>query len=160
MINSKIAQQILKQVHEEFISERIYVSMEMYFRKLDLNGYADLFHDYALEERKHAFDMLNFLDDWNAPTTISHEAREIKNDFASPKNVFERALAHEKFITKSIMDIYKNALKEEDVVSVEFLDKYLTEQREEEDKMQKRLMRLSLAGDNTSAILFLDHEQG
>ena len=47
MINSKIAQQILKQVHEEFISERIYVSMEMYFRKLDLNGYADLFHDYA-----------------------------------------------------------------------------------------------------------------
>ena len=41
----------------------------------------------------------------------------------------------------------------------QFLNKYLEEQREEEDKMCERLMRLKLAGDNTSAILLLDHEQ-
>ena len=65
MINKNIAKQILKQVHEEFFSERIYIAMEMYFKRLDLNGYADLFHKYALEERGHAYDMLEFLDEWN-----------------------------------------------------------------------------------------------
>lgn len=75
-------------------------------------------------------------------------------------NVFEVAYTHEKHITKSIMDIYKNAVKEGDIVSQQFLNKYLEEQREEEDKMCERLMRLKLAGDNTSAILLLDHEQG
>lgn len=159
MINKNIAKQILKQVEEEFISETIYISMEMYFKRLDLNGYANLFHNYALEERSHAFDMLSFLDDWNMSTKITRSQRDIPNNFASPIDVFEKALAHEKFITKSIMDIYKNAIKETDIVSMEFLNKYLTEQREEEDKMQERLMRLKLAGDNTSAILLLDKEQ-
>ena len=81
------------------------------------------------------------------------------NNFTSPIDVFEKALAHEKFVTKSIMDIYKNAIKEGEIVSQQFLNKYLEEQREEEDKMNERLMRLKLAGDNTSAILLLDHEQ-
>ena len=159
MINKNIAKQILNQVKEEFISETIYIAMEMYFKRLDLNGYADLFHKYALEERDHAYDMLAFLDDWNMPTNIVLEGRDIPNNFTSPIDVFEKAFAHEKFVTKSIMDIYKNAIKEGDIVSQQFLNKYLEEQREEEDKMNERLMRLKLAGDNTSAILLLDHEQ-
>lgn len=93
------------------------------------------------------------------PTNIVLESRDIPNNFTSPIDVFEKALAHEKFVTKSIMDIYKNAIKEGDIVSQQFLNKYLEEQREEEDKMNERLMRLKLAGDNTSAILLLDHEQ-
>ena len=159
MINKNIAKQILKQVHEEFFSERIYIAMEMYFKRLDLNGYADLFHKYALEERNHAYDMLAFLDDWNCDTSIHLETKKIPNDYTSPMNVFEVAYAHEKYVTKSIMDIYKNAIKEGDIVSQQFLNKYLEEQREEEDKMSERLMRLKLAGNNTSAILLLDHEQ-
>ena len=53
----------------------------------------------------------------------------------------------------------KNYFLEGDIVSQQFLNKYLEEQREEEDKMNERLIRLKLAGDNTSAILLLDHEQ-
>lgn len=159
MINQKIAKQILDQVHFEFQSERQYIAMEMYFKKLDLNGYAELFHDYALEERKHAFDMLTFLDDCNCDTTITAEKQEIVNNFSSPAHLFEVALEHEKKVTKAISDIHKNAHKLEDFTSVNFLNKYLEEQVEEEDKMQERLMRLKLAGTNTSAILLLDHEQ-
>ena len=102
MINKNIAKQILKQVHEEFFSERIYIAMEMYFKRLDLNGYADLFHEYALEERGHAYDMLKFLDEWNCDTTISLDTKEIPNNYTSPMNVFEVAYTHEKYITKSI----------------------------------------------------------
>lgn len=159
MLNKEIAAQILEQVEKEFYSEAVYIAMEMYFKRLDLNGYADLFHEYALEERRHAYDMLAFLDDWNMPTTITRSEMKITNTFSSPADVFEKALAHEKFITKSIMDICTQAIKKGDAISRQFLDKYLEEQREEEDKMLTRLMRLRLAGDNTSAILLLDKEQ-
>ena len=59
MINKNIAKQILKQVHEEFFSERTYIAMEMYFKRLDLNGYADLFHEYAHHPLK-LYLQLNF----------------------------------------------------------------------------------------------------
>lgn len=160
MINKEIGKQILEQVHFEFQSERQYIAMEYYFRKLDLNGYADLFHEYAIEERHHGYDMLNFLDDWNYPIIINMDKRDIINAFTSPEDVFEKALEHEKEITAAIVKICDNAVKAKDVVSKEFMDKYLAEQREEEDKMQKRLMRLKLAGADSSAILFLDHEDG
>lgn len=160
MINKEIGKQILEQVHFEFQSERQYIAMEYYFRKLDLNGYADLFHEYAIEERHHGYDMLNFLDDWNYPIIINMDKRDIINAFTSPEDVFEKALEHEKEITAAIVKICDNAVKAKDVISKEFMDKYLAEQREEEDKMQKRLMRLKLAGADSSAILFLDHEDG
>ena len=158
MISKKVAEMILKQVDKEFFSERLYIAMEYYFKSLDLNGYAKLFNEYALEERAHAFKMLEFLDEHNCSTKISN-IDAVTTDYSSPKDVFEKAYAHEVQVTKWITEIYKTAIKENDIASQQFLDWYIEEQREEEDKMNERLMRLKLAGDNTSAILLLDHEQ-
>lgn len=159
MLSNEVAKALLKQVDEEFKSERQYIAMEYYFKSLDLNGYSKLFHEYALEERKHAYKMLNFLDDWNHPTLIG-QIDNVKTDFSSPKNVFEIAYEHEKFITKSINDILIIARDKKDNIAIQFLDWFMEEQREEEDKMLERLNRLRLAGDNMAAILFLDHEDG
>lgn len=159
MLSNEVAKAILKQVDEEFKSERHYIAMEYYFKSLDLNGYAKLFHEYALEERKHAYMMLEFLDEWNHSTAIG-SLESVNTSFDSPKHVFELAYAHEKFITKSINDILTLARNKKDNVAIQFLDWFVEEQREEEDKMITRLNRLKLAGDNMAAILFLDHEDG
>ena len=159
MLTNEVAKALLKQVDEEFKSERHYIAMEYYFRSLDLNGYAKLFHEYALEERRHAYKILNFLDDWNYPTNIS-SLGEVQTSFESPKHVFEVAYKHEKYITKCLNDILIIARNKKDNVAVQFLDWFMEEQREEEDKMLERLNRLRLAGDNMAAILFLDHEDG
>ena len=58
------------------------------------------------------------------------------------------------------MFLKKLAIKEGDIASQQFLDWYIEEQREEEDKMFERLNRLKLAGDNMAAILFLEKEDG
>lgn len=159
MISKKVAEELLKQVNREFLSERLYIAMEYYFKSLDLNGYARLFNDYALEERNHAYKMLEFLDEHNCSTTISG-IEDVLTSYASPKDVFEKAYAHEIQVTKWITDIYKLAIKEGDIASQQFLDWYIEEQREEEDKMLERLNRLKLAGDNMAAILFLEKEDG
>lgn len=159
MISKKVAEELLKQVNREFLSERLYIAMEYYFKNLDLNGYAKLFNDYALEERNHAYKMLEFLDEHNCSTTISG-IEDVLTSYTSPKDVFEKAYAHEIQVTKWITDIYKLAIKEGDIASQQFLDWYIEEQREEEDKMLERLNRLKLAGDNMAAILFLEKEDG
>lgn len=159
MISKKVAEELLKQVNREFLSERLYIAMEYYFKSLDLNGYAKLFNDYALEERNHAYKMLEFLDEHNCSTTISG-IEDVLTSYTSPKDVFEKAYAHEIQVTKWITDIYKLAIKEGDIASQQFLDWYIEEQREEEDKMLERLNRLKLAGDNMAAILFLEKEDG
>lgn len=159
MISKKVAEELLKQANREFLSERLYIAMEYYFKSLDLNGYARLFNDYALEERTHAYKMLDFLDEHNCSTKISR-IENVLTTYSSPKDVFEKAYAHELQVTKWITDIYKLAIKEGDIASQQFLDWYIEEQREEEDKMFERLNRLKLAGDNMAAILFLEKEDG
>ena len=159
MISKKVAEELLKQANREFLSERLYIAMEYYFKSLELNGYARLFNDYALEERTHAYKMLDFLDEHNCSTKISG-IEDVLTTYSSPKDVFEKAYAHELQVTKWITDIYKLAIKEGDIASQQFLDWYIEEQREEEDKMFERLNRLKLAGDNMAAILFLEKEDG
>lgn len=159
MISRKVAEELLKQANREFLSERLYIAMEYYFKSLDLNGYAKLFNEYALEERTHAYKILEFLDEHNCSTKISG-LEEVLTTYSSPKDVFEKAYSHEIQVTKWITDIYKLAIKEGDIASQQFLDWYIEEQREEEDKMLERLNRLKLAGDNMAAILFLEKEDG
>ena len=114
---------------------------------------------YALEEREHAYIILNFLDDWNYPTNIG-SLGEVQTSFENPKHVFEVAYKHEKYITKCLNDVLTIARNKKDNIAIQFLDWFMEEQREEEDKMLERLNRLRLAGDNMAAILFLDHEDG
>lgn len=159
MISKKVADMILVQANKEFISERLYIAMEYYFKSLDLNNYANLFNEYALEERAHAYKMLEFLDEHNCSTKISG-LEEVQTTFSGPKDVFEKAYAHEVQVTKAITDIYKTAIKENDIASQQFLDWFIEEQREEEDKMLERLNRLKLAGNDMSAILLLDIHDG
>ena len=159
MISKKVAEMLLVQANREFYSERLYIAMEYYFKSLDLNSYANLFNDYALEERSHAYKMLDFLDEHNCSTKLS-KIDDVTTDYSSPKDVFEKAYIHELQVTKWITDIYHVAVKENDVASQQFLDWFLEEQREEEDKMLTRLNRLKLAGNDMSAILFLDMHDG
>ena len=159
MISKKVAEMMLLQANREFYSERLYIAMEFYFKSLDLNSYAKLFNDYAMEERNHAYKMLDFLDEHNCSTKIS-KLDNVTTTYSSPKDVFEKAYAHEIQVTKWITEIYHQAIKDNDVASQQFLNWFLEEQREEEDKMLTRLNRLKLAGNDMSAILFLDMHDG
>lgn len=159
MLSKEVAKALLIQANEEFKSERQYIAMELYFKSLDLEGYAKLFNEYAKEERDHAYKILNFLDEWNHSTVLS-PLKEVVTEFKDPKNVFEVAYKHEQDVTKSILDIITLARDKKDNAGIQFLDWFIEEQREEEDKMLSRLNRLTLAGNNMAAILFLDKEDG
>ncbi|KXK56136.1 MAG: Ferritin-like protein [Chlorobi bacterium OLB5] len=79
-------------------------------------------------------------------------------DFSSPIEVFEKALGHEKKVTKSINDLMDEAIKENDHAVNSFLKWYVDEQVEEEALASKSLGKMQLIGGKGEGLLILDQE--
>jgi ferritin len=81
-------------------------------------------------------------------------------EFRSPLEIFKKALVLEESVTKSIHEIYEAAFELKDFGTLEMLNWFLKEQVEEEEVTTDWIDKLTLAGDDVSAHLRLDHEAG
>jgi ferritin len=79
-------------------------------------------------------------------------------NFKSPLAVFEKALAQEKKVTKSINDLMDEAIKENDHAVNSFLRWYVDEQVEEEASASKALAKLQIIKGQGEGLLILDQE--
>jgi len=84
--------------------------------------------------------------------------------FGTPIEAFENALAHqqdhEQEVTASIHALYAVAGEPNDVAAQRELDWFVTEQVEEEENAGRAVGLLTRAGEDSSALLFLDREFG
>lgn len=78
--------------------------------------------------------------------------------FSSILDVFEKTLAHEQYITRSIHEIVKASLEEGDYATHQFFQWFVAEQVEEESTMRAIIGKLKLIEDNKSAIYLLNEE--
>lgn len=156
-ISTNIQEKFNEQIQKEFYSEYLYISMEAYFKHISLDGFANYFHVQALEERDHAMMFFNYI----VETGGKVELRQIdkpKTDFASPLEVFQLSLEHERFVTRSIHSLVDAAQGEKDYTANTFLQWFITEQREEESNMDKVLNKLKLVEGDGRGLLLLDAE--
>ncbi len=159
MPSQRMLDALNSQIQKEFFSEYFYIAMEAYFADNDLDGFANFFNVQAREERDHAYKFFYFMG--RAGGRVVLEALEQpKNDFESPLQVFELALEHEKFITKSIYELVDIALEEKDHTTSSFLNWFVDEQAEEEESMSKIVKKLKLLKDNPAGLFMLDQELG
>lgn len=82
------------------------------------------------------------------------------SEFASPLDVFEKALQQEQKVTVRIDRLYELAQKEKDYATQIELQWFITEQIEEERIFNEVIQTLKLAGDNQAALLLLDRQLG
>lgn len=147
------------QVSMELSSSLAYLQMSTYFDERNLSGMSRWMRAQAGEERDHAHRFLDFIlhrgnrvriDDLPAPMA----------DFDNPAHVLATALEQEQAVTRAIHDLYRLATDRGDLGSLPFLQAFISEQNEEEAMVEGILDRLRLAGDDSSALLILDHELG
>ena len=81
-----------------------------------------------------------------------------ENDWASPLEVFEHILKHEKLVTSKINALMDVVEENKDRAALSFLDWYLKEQVEEEESVGKVLATLKLIGSDTNSLLALDKD--
>ena len=157
MISKNMEQMIVDQYHKELFSAYQYFAMCSYFLDRDLDGFANFFKIQAEEELMHAQKQFDFLHEVDGKVTIGAiDAPE--NDFVSILEVFEKTLAHEQYITKSIFQIVKASLDEADFATHEFFQWFVKEQVEEEATMRGLIAKLKMIEGDKSALYLLNEE--
>ncbi|PIE50278.1 MAG: ferritin [Flavobacteriales bacterium] len=157
MVSEKIAKLINEQITKEQFAANYYLAMSAWFSANDLDGIANYFRVQSKEELTHADKMYDFLVDIGYQAVIG-TVEQPPHDFKNAIDIFERALAHEKLVTKSIFNIVKQANEESDFATVSFLQWFINEQVEEEASASQFLAKIKMVHDNTSALYLFDQE--
>jgi ferritin len=157
MISEKIATLINEQIAHEQYAAQYYLSMSAWFSGKDLDGIANYFRVQSKEELMHADKMFDFLNDVGGEIIIGEIAKP-PHEFENAIDIFEKALEHEKKVTRSIFNIVKNANDEGDFATTSFLQWFINEQVEEEASASQYVTKIKMVCDNPSALYLFDQE--
>lgn len=159
MVSKKIAKLLNEQITQEQFAAQSYLSMSAWFSARDLDGMANYFRVQSKEELMHADKIFDYLNDVDAEIILGEVAKPLYK-FSNAIEVFEKALEHERMVTKSIFNILKNANNEGDFATATFLQWFVNEQVEEEANASQLVTKIKMVHDNTSAVYLLDQELG
>lgn len=141
------------QINKEFQSAYIYLDFYNFFEERSLHGFSSWYKDQANEEIGHGWKFINFLHDLARPVTLT-PIEHTSQKYASAKEVMEKGLGHEQYISQCIRKIYQLAEKEHDYETQSFLKYFIDEQVEEEVNARELLAKYKLV--NEKGILSLD----
>jgi len=159
MFSEKIEKAMNDQIQRELESAYIYLSMAAYFESINLPGAAHWMRIQTQEEEEHAMKFFNFIYDRGGRVMLQ-AIPQPPVEFASPLDVFEKALAHEKKVTGHINDLYALAVQEKDYASQTFLQWFIDEQVEEEKSAGDIVETLKMVGDKGQALFMVDRQLG
>ena len=145
------------QIRNEWYSEYLYMSMAAWFESANLEGFAHWMYKQAEEEHAHGRKMFDFLIDRGVKVVLQ-AIPQPPVDFASPLEVFEKSLEHERKVTALINGIADQADKANDRPSKVFIQWFITEQVEEEKNASRIVDLLKKIPASSGAIYQLDHQ--
>lgn len=157
MLSEKIQQALNRQITYEYAASYTYLAMAAYFESLSLTGFAHWFRIQSEEEREHALRFFDYVNDRGGRVTLG-AIDESQNEYASPLDAFEHALAHEQRVTAAIHAIYALAAQENDYATMSMLKWFIDEQVEEEKSADEIIQHLKLIGNDGVGLLMLDRK--
>ncbi len=157
MLNENVEKAFNAQLNAELYSEYLYLSMNAYFKRINLNGFANWLNVQVQEERAHAIGMFDYISRRGGKITLE-TIEKPQTDWDCPLDVFKTGLYHEQLVTSKINNLAKIAQENEDRASCIFLNWYINEQVEEEESFSDILHQLEMVKDDPAALLALDKE--
>lgn len=161
MIIQKIEQALNEQMGKEMFSAYLYMAMSSHSAHIGLKGFANWFMVQYHEEMLHAMKIYEYIARQGGKPKIS-AMQAPPSEWATPLEMFEKTLEHEKFITRSINELMELAMAEKDHATQIFLQWYVTEQIEEEENDNDIIAKLRLLGgaQGNNGLFMLDKELG
>jgi ferritin len=157
MLSKNLLDELNLQIKYELESAHYYHAMQTYFDSNDLPGFANFFKVQAEEERFHADKFYNYVYDMGGDVELT-ALDLVGKEFASPLDIFEKALEHEKFVTSRIYHLMDIAMEEKEYATQSVLKWFIDEQVEEEESMSTKIAKLKRIGDNPNALYQMDAE--
>ena len=159
MLTKKVEKAMNDQLAVELESAYAYLAMSAYCEHESLPGCASWLRHQASEELSHAMRFYTFISDRDGRITL-RGLPQPRERYSSVLEVFEKALEHERGVTRSISDLYGLVVDEKDYAAQAWLDWFATEQVEEEKSVGQIVDALRRIGDRGDALFFLDRDLG
>jgi ferritin len=157
MLSEKMQSALNNQMNAELYSSYLYLSMNAYFKSINLEGFANWMLAQAQEELMHAMKFYDFINQRGGRVTLAQiEAPPV--EWTAPLAVFEETLKHEQKVTGLINDLVEVANAEHDHATQIFLQWFVSEQVEEEDSVNGVLEQIKLLGDAQGGLFMIDLE--
>lgn len=155
MLTKKIEAICNEQLKKEGYSSNLYLAMGTW---ADANGYAGIaqwFYAQADEERLHMIKFINYLNERGCHAIIP-AMDQPPVEYGSVKEVFDKVLEHEQFVSKSINEIVALCVEEKDYTTHSWVQWFVNEQIEEEASVQSIIDKLKLVGEHNMYIFDRD----
>ncbi len=162
MISKKMEKALNGQMNKEMYSAYLYMAMSSYSNLIGLKGFANWFMVQYHEEMLHAMKIHEYIRRQEGKVKLM-SIKEPPLEFESPLDMFEKTLAHERFITRSINDLVDLSISEKDHATHIFLQWYVTEQIEEEENDNDIIAKLKLVGtgsESNNGLFLIDKDLG
>lgn len=157
MISKTMEAALNKQIELEAYASFLYLSMASWCDKEGLNGCAAFMHRQSDEERMHMLKIFNYISEVDGHA-LAPAISQPPHSFESVHKIFEQVYEHEQKVTKAIHHLVDLSNKEDDYTTLNFLQWYITEQREEEALMRSILDKIKLIGNGPMALYYIDQE--
>jgi ferritin len=157
MLTEKMQTELNGQLNAELYSAYLYLSMNAYFKSVNLDGFANWMYYQAQEELEHSMKFYDFIIQRGGMVQLQQIAAP-PTEWDSPLAVFEATLEHEQKVTGLINNLVDVAHEERDHATNIFLQWFVSEQVEEEENVGGVLEQLKLMGDAKGGLFMIDRE--
>jgi len=157
MLTEKMQKALNGQLIAELYSSYLYLSMNAYFKSVNLDGFANWMYYQAQEELEHSMKFYDFIIQRGGKVQLQ-QIEAPPAEWSSPLAVFEATLEHEQKVTGLINDLVDVAHEERDHATNIFLQWFVSEQVEEEENVGGVLEQLKLMGDAKGGLFMIDRE--
>ncbi len=159
MLSKSLEDALNTQLHLEFESSYVYLSMSAWFEWKNMLGFAKWMNIQRDEEQFHASKFYHFILDRGGQVKLQ-SLQQPRWEWDGPIQVFEAALEHEMLVTKSIHQLVDQAMEERDHAGFTFLQWFITEQVEEEATLTAIIDQLRMVQESQSGMFLMDKELG
>jgi len=152
-----------KQVSLELTSQLFYLRIALNCKIKGYEGLYKFFKKQSEEERTHMLMILEFMSEMGIEHNFKYDIGEvcIPDSFTEEFDVrvlFLDSLDMEKEVTANIKEIASSSLINKDHDTYEFIQWFVKEQREEENKFDSLVQKSNLLKNNSVGLYLLDQE--
>lgn len=148
-----------KQIVMEGKSSAAYLSMASWCETKGYDTSAQFLYKHSEEERMHMLKLFHYVNAAGGHA-VQPEISGIKHSYKTLREVFNEVLSHELEVTKSINNIVDHCFKIKDFATFNFLQWYVTEQREEETLARRAVEIFDIIGEEGVGLWMIDQEIG
>ena len=156
-MNKKVERALNEQIHSEFYSFYLYLSVSAYFKDRHLDGFAHWMRVQAQEEYGHTMKLFDYLCERGG--TVELMAVDApQRTWESPADAVHAVLKHEQLISQRINSLVDLAVAEKDHATTVVLHWYVAEQVEEEATAETLYHQVKMLESSPHGLLMLDRE--